>query len=315
PDPMPETDACTEPPESQSLPETEADSAQMLRAHAQQPHPEPLVVVQDGYDRGHVLTVNGQAGTYTVSLREYLIGVVMAEMPSYFHAEALRAQAIAARSYLLYRAERGFGIYDWGSSCTAHFSEEEGRAFFGDAYADAVFAAAAAVDDTDGQVLFYGGRVCCAAYHAMSYRCTERGDAVWGGDTPYLVSVPTCEDEAIAGMMTEVMYDEDTLCRLLGADAVLPLQLSYTEAGRVSQVQTASGDTFSGEALRSALRLRSTVISVTQEQAGAAVFRVYGFGHGVGMSQYGADAYADAGWSYADILAHYYPGTDLVLLS
>ncbi len=269
----------------------------------------------DGYDSRVLLTVTGEDRQYTQSLRSFLIGVVMAEMPSYFHEEALRAQAIAARSYLLYRQERGFYIYDYGSSSTAHFTEAEGRAFFGVHYDGVLASVTAAVDDTDGQVLYYGGRVCCAAYHAMSYQSTEDASNVWGGDTPYLTAVTTPEPASLAGMTTEAVFDEESLCRLLGVEAALPLTLSFTAAGRVSAAVTASGDTVDGETLRACLRLRSTAITVIQQNENTVQLCIRGFGHGVGMSQYGADLYADAGWSYEQILSHYYPGTTLGLLS
>lgn len=280
------------------------------------PKEEPRVKSVDlGQDSRVQLQITGLERTYTASLRSFLIGVVMAEMPSYFHEEALRAQAIAARSYLLYRQERGFYIYDYGSSSTAHFTEEEGQAFFGDAYNDVLGKVTAAVDDTDGQILYYNGRVCCAAYHAMSYARTEDAVHVWGGDTPYLASVETPECETLSGMTTEASFDEASLCRLLGVNDALPLVLSYTDAGRVSQAVTASGDCFDGEQLRSRLRLRSTAITVSQQNEDTVLLCVRGYGHGVGMSQYGADYYGDAGWDYAQILSHYYPGTTLGLLS
>ena len=277
---------------------------------------EPAAAETDhtGYDSRTQLLITGEERRYTQSLRSFLIGVVMAEMPSYFHAEALRAQAVAARSYLLYRQERGFHIYDYGSSSTAHFTEAEGRAFFGEHYEEVREKVAAAVDATDGQVLYYDGRVCCAAYHAMSYTCTEDAVAVWGGDTPYLVSVETPECDTLAGMTTEAAFDEASLCQLLGVDCVLPLALTYTDAGRVLQAVTASGDVFGGEDLRSRLHLRSSAITVTQQNEDTVLLCVRGYGHGVGMSQYGADAYGDAGWSYAEILSHYYPGTTLGLI-
>jgi len=271
--------------------------------------------VDSGYDSRVQLQITGQEGCYTESLRSFLIGVVMAEMPSYFHEEALRAQAVAARTYLLYRQERGFFIYDYGSSSTAHFTEEDGRAFFGEAYDDVLETVTAAVDDTDGQVLYYDGRVCCAAYHAMSYACTEDAVHVWGGDTPYLASVETPEHDTLSGMTTEMSFDEASLCRLLGVDGALPLTLTYTDAGRVLEAVTASGDIFDGETLRSRLRLRSTAITVLQQNEDAILLCVRGYGHGVGMSQYGADLYGDAGWNYTQILSHYYPGTTLGLLS
>ena len=303
-----ETEPCEEETESDAIMVSDAPTAKV------QPDPVKAVVVDTWHDSRIKLRITGEHRTYTQSLRSFLIGVVMAEMPSYFHEQALRAQAIAARSYLLYRQERGFNIYDYGSSSTAYFTEEEGRAFFGEHYEAVLETVTAAVDETDGQVLCYDGRVICAAYHAMSYGSTEDARYVWGGDTPYLASVETPEEESVSGMTTEASFDEASLCRLLGIDDALPLSLTYTDAGRVLEAVTASGDVFDGEELRSRLRLRSTAITVEQQNEDTVLLCVRGYGHGVGMSQYGADIYGDAGYSYAEILSHYYPETTLGLV-
>ena len=266
-------------------------------------------------DDSVILQISDRGSGYTVSLGEYLVGVVMAEMPASFHKEALRAQAVAARSYLLYRRDRGYPIYDWGSSCTAYFTEAEGRAFFGDAYDAVKEIIRAAVADTDGEVLFYDGEIICAAYHAMSYGYTTDGADVWGGDTPYLTSVITPEQETISGLVMQYAFDEETLCRMLSVECALPFSVEYTAHGRLASVTTASGVYFSGERFRSLLRLRSTAAEITAQDAASVSLCVRGYGHGVGMSQYGADLYADAGWSYRAILSHYYPQTTLGLLS
>ena len=315
-DPLPMTTATADTETEPCAVETESDTIMVSDAPTAKIQPDPVKAVVDDtwHDSRIKLRITGENRTYTQSLRSFLIGVVMAEMPSYFHEQALRAQAIAARSYLLYRQERGFNIYDYGSSSTAYFTEEEGRAFFGEHYEAVLETVTAAVDDTDGQVLYYDGRVICAAYHAMSYGCTEDARYVWGGDTPYLASVETPEEESVLGMTTEASFDEASLCRLLGIDDALPLSLTYTDAGRVLEAVTASGDVFDGEELRSRLRLRSTAITVEQQNEDTVLLCVRGYGHGVGMSQYGADIYGDAGYSYAEILSHYYPGTTLGLV-
>ena len=315
-DPLPMTTATADTETEPCAEETASDTIMVSDAPTAKVQPDPVKAVVDDtwHDSRIKLRITGENRTYTQSLRSFLIGVVMAEMPSYFHEQALRAQAIAARSYLLYRQERGFNIYDYGSSSTAYFTEEEGRAFFGEHYEAVLETVTAAVDDTDGQVLYYDGRVICAAYHAMSYCCTEDAQYVWGGDTPYLASVETPEEESVSGMTTEASFDEASLCRLLGIDDALPLSLTYTDAGRVQTAVTASGDVFDGEELRSRLRLRSTAITVEQQNEDTVLLCVRGYGHGVGMSQYGADIYGDAGYSYAEILSHYYPGTTLGLV-
>ena len=315
-DPLPMTTATADTETEPCAVETASDAIKVSDAPTAKVQPDPVkaVVIDTWHDSRIKLRITGENRTYTQSLRSFLIGVVMAEMPSYFHEQALRAQAIAARSYLLYRQERGFNIYDYGSSSTAYFTEEEGRAFFGEHYEAVLETVTAAVDDTDGQVLYYDGRVICAAYHAMSYGCTEDARYVWGGDTPYLASVETPEEESVSGMTTEASFDETSLCRLLSVEDALPLSLTYTDAGRVQTAVTASGDVFDGEELRSRLRLRSTAITVEQQNEDTVLLCVRGYGHGVGMSQYGADIYGDAGHSYAEILSHYYPGTTLGLV-
>ena len=307
---------------SETEAETEAETEIVMEAVERSAVPEGETVQsvvhtqeRQSRDNAYILTVNGKDGQYTVPLGDYLIGAVMAEMPASFHPEALRAQAIAVRSYLLYRVNHGYRIYDYGSSCTAHFTEEDGRAFFGDRYDEVLDIVSAAVADTDGMVLYYEGDIVCAAYHAMSWKTTENGIDVWGGDQPYLSAVETPEDEGIAGMVTTASFDEAALCMSLGAEAVLPLTVQRTEAGRLSSVTLASGEVVDAERFRSSLRLRSTSVTVTSQNENTLLLTVYGYGHGVGMSQYGADILGDNGYTCSEILAHYYPMTTLGLLS
>ncbi len=298
--------ALTEAPAETEAEPTESEPPQKIS--------EPTNTTSLSRDNAYILTVNGKDGQYTVPLGEYLIGAVMAEMPATFHPEALRAQAIAVRSYLLYRVGHGYRIYDWGSSCTAHFTEEDGRAFFGEHYDGVLKTVSAAVAETDGMVLYYEGDIACAAYHAMSWESTENGVDVWGGDQPYLTSVPTPEDDGIAGMVTTASFDEAALCMALGVEDALPMTVQRTAAGRLSSVTLASGEMIDAERFRSSLRLRSTSVTVTSQNENTLLLTVYGYGHGVGMSQYGADILGDSGYTCGEILAHYYPMTTLGLM-
>ena len=101
---------------------------------------------------------------------------------------------------------------------------------------------------------------------------------------------------------------------MLGVKAALPLHVTRTDAGRLAAVTAADGTVITGERFRACLRLRATSVEITAQNCDTVSLRVRGYGHGVGMSQYGADAYADAGWTYQEILAHYYPGTTLGLM-
>ncbi|MBO5648821.1 MAG: SpoIID/LytB domain-containing protein [Clostridia bacterium] len=268
-----------------------------------------------GYDASQTITLARADGSYTLSLRDYLIGIVMAEMPSYFHPEALRAQAVAARSYVLYRIRGGFGLTDLGSTCTAYMDRTEAEAFFGDALHQVEEIVAAAVDDTDGQVLLWENKVICAVFHAMSYGKTENAVDVWGGDYPYLRAADTPEALSISGICTEASFDEGALCAALSVSAALPFAFTKTDGGRLAEVICADGTRIHGEDFRSRLRMRSTDIEILRQSETDVTFRVYGYGHGIGLSQYGADLFADSGMNYTEILAHYYAGSVLAVLS
>ena len=293
--------------------ELTVSAADIIAADTQPPAPDEVNTADtaNGYDATVLLTLDSGAAATEITLRDYLCGIVMAEMPSYFSEEALRAQAVAARTYVLYRAERGLVLSDNSASCTAYMTEDDARAFFDEHYDTVVQRITAAVEATDGLVLTYEDMLCCTVFHAMSCGRTESSEALWGQSYPYLVSVETPEDTALDGMVTTAVFDEGALCARLGVTAALPLTFVQTQSGRIASAVTASGDAFSGEQLRTRLGLRSTDITVAEQDSAALTLTVCGWGHGVGMSQYGADALADAGYAYADILAHYYPGSVL----
>ena len=266
------------------------------------------------------LTVLTGAGPAGMSMEQWLPGAVAAEMPVSFGPEALKAQAVAARTYAMSarRHENANVCILNDGCCTAWRDEAALRELWGKDYEKNMAAIMAAVHGTDGQYLTYGGEAIQAVFHASSLGCTEASGALWS-DLPYLVSVSTPETpEDTPGLVTSAAFAPRELAGALGiSPAMAPtgwLGVSVLDdAGRVEYLSI-GGRTFSGIELRQALGLRSTAFTAAWDGE-KFVFTVSGHGHGVGMSQYGARTCAAQGWDYRAILAHYYPGTELTARS
>ncbi len=254
------------------------------------------------------------AATAEMDLESYLVGVVLAEMPAYFEPEALKAQAVVARTYTL-RAHTTGGKHGDGSLCAdpgccqAYITEADYLAKGGTQ--ESVAKIQAAVEATRGQVLTYEGGLIEATYFSCSGGATEDAAAVWGTDYPYLQSVASPGEEEAACYETTVTYQESRLRTLLGLGNATPLlgTVTYTEGGGVDTM-VLGGKTFRGTELRTLLGLRSTAFTITQSGSTITI-TTKGYGHRVGMSQYGADAMAVTGKGYQEILSHYYRGTEL----
>lgn len=247
-----------------------------------------------------------------MELEEYVVGVVLAEMPAEFEPEALKAQAVVARTFAC-RAERT-GIRHGGAVCTdpACCQGYLAPGQFLQAYGtqEDLQRVRAAVSASAGLVLTYGGEPIEATYFSSTGGSTEDAAAVWGSSYPYLVPRESPEqvpEECTA--FSRSWLEESLGVRLEEDGRPWFSQWEYTAGEGVASVLV--GDRrFSGTALRQRLKLRSTVFTVTVEND-AAVFRTRGYGHRVGMSQLGADAMAATGSTFRDILSHYYPGTQL----
>lgn len=239
-------------------------------------------------------------------LEEYVAGVVAAEMPASFPEEALKAQAVAARTYQVRQMQtQGTDkvLYDVGQ---AYNSVEEQQKKWGEAYSLYASKIRKAVEETAGEIMVYEGEPILAAFHAQSAGRTEDAVQVWNSDVPYLKSVDSREDQKAPQNETTVCFGEKELQEKLGsADVTI---LSRTDAGYVAQVQ-AGERIFSGREVREKLRLRSTNFEIEKKE-GAFLFTTHGYGHGVGMSQYGASFLAEKGKNYHEILRHYYQGID-----
>ena len=265
-------------------------------------------------DETRTLTLLTDAGPVVMTMAEYLPRAVAAEMPASYGPEALKAQAVAIRSYVLSARRHGDADVCTDSSCCLAFWDEETLARM--CTGKELRAVKQAVIDTDGQVLTYGGEIARTVFHASSAVCTEDSAAVWS-PVPYLISVSSPESaEEDPSLVTAARFTPEDLAERLGLppDCVLdpaPALLQRDRAGRVA-FMVLGGHTLSGVRVRAALGLRSTAFTLSRED-GDYIFTAAGHGHGVGMSQYGAKLLAAQGWDYRSILAHYYPGTELTV--
>ena len=264
-------------------------------------------------------------GVETVTMSDWLPGVVAGEMPALFEEEALKAQAVAARTYIMYSMGREkpahpeADVCDDPACCKAHSTDEALREKWGESYEENMARVLEAVRSTDGEYMSYGGEVIQAVFHSSSAGRTEDSAAIWQAE-PYLVSVESPETaEDVPNYVTSVTVSpEDFRAAVLavhpeaefGEDPAFWLGAAVRDAsGRVESVDI-GGAQVPGTELRTLFQLRSTAFTLDYTAEGF-LFTVTGYGHGVGMSQYGANVMAEDGADYEEILTHYYPGAEL----
>ena len=261
---------------------------------------------------GPTVTVHRSNGSIiTIGLEEYVIGVVAAEMPASFNVEALKAQSVLARTYALRAQSNGKTLTDTVST-QAYIDTNQMRANWGSGFNTYYNKVKNAVTTTSGEYLTYNGTYIEAMYHSTNNGKTESSLDVFGNYYPYLVSVTSEYDKSASSYLRTVSMDLSTISSKLGinlnADSVIEI-LSYTDGSNIRQINIA-GSTFTGRQVREALGLRSADFDIILN-GNTANITTRGYGHGVGMSQYGANGMANAGYGYRNILSHYYPGTTL----
>ena len=272
------------------------------------------------------LTILKDGQVLTMSLEEYLPGVIAGEMPASFRPQALRAQAVASRTYALRRMGEpsprhpSAQLCADGGCCQVWLSEQERRDRWGEDFARYEAAVRSAAEDTAGMILTYGGEPILACFHASSPGRTESSGAVWGTALPYLVSVDTPEGPGdVPGFVSTAELTPEALRE--GIRSLAPRapfdgppedwvgERVLDTGGRVAAIRI-GGTTVPGAAVREVFSLRSACF--TLDWTGESfLFTVRGSGHGAGMSQYGAQVLAGQGASWQEILAHYYPGARL----
>ncbi len=262
-----------------------------------------------------------------IPVQEYILGAVAAEMPVSFETEALKAQAVAAHTYAqrqcLAAAGRddlhGADFSDDPAKFQAFLTQDELRERWGTHYDVNYRRLSTIVGEVVENVLVYEDEPILAAFHAISSGRTDAAKTVWGTDLPYLQPVECPADKDAPSFEETVSFSPDEAGdRLRGAHPALDLAIEpeewfgepiVSEAGTVLSIPVADG-LFTGGEIRSLFGLRSASFTVSFEK-GQFVFTTRGFGHNVGMSQYGANQMARDGADYREILARYYPGAEL----
>lgn len=268
-----------------------------------------------------------------VPVRDYIIGAVCAEMPATFDCEALKAQAAAAHTYAERQRLRekasptpelcGADFSNDTSKYQGYFTVNQAKQYYGEAFEQSYKKIADAVDEVADFIITYNDEPIISAFHSMSPGMTESAENAWGTAVDYLVPVESDADTSAPKYLEETVYQRDVLREKLSsafgaADLGDNMEewVKVTGTSESGTVLTASvgGIIVSGSDIRSALALRSPCFTVKSE-GDSMTFTTKGYGHGVGMSQYGANSMALNGSTWEEILAHYYVGCSIVRCS
>ena len=267
--------------------------------------------ISEVVDNNTYVTIYRENGSViTVELEKYLIGVVAAEMPASFNTEALKAQAVVARTYTLKRISEGKALTDT-TSTQVYKNNNELKNMWGNDYLKYYNKIADAVNITKGKYITYNGNYIDAVYHSTSNGYTEDAVFVWGNSIPYLKSVESSYDKDASSYMREVNLTYSIVSSKLGiaVDENTAITITKNASNRVTEIKL-NDTTFKGADFRNKLSLRSTDFNIELNDNDVLI-TTYGYGHGVGMSQYGANGMANAGYNYMQILKYYYTGVTI----
>ncbi len=263
-----------------------------------------------------------------VEMKEYLLGVLAAEMPATYHEEALKAQAVTAYTYLLYRRGvqsdkpdeelKGADLSDDSATHQGYLAPEARKEKWGDKAGTYEKKLTEAIKEVSNRVITFEGKPIMAAFHAINNGATNSAKTVWGGDVAYLQSVTSIGDRLSPDCTKTVAIKAEELsamlatlegCELSGEAEDWIGEIRTTSSGYVSGISV-GGKEYTGAKFREATGLRSAVFTCEYKN-GSFHFTTEGYGHGVGLSQYGADYMARQGSTWEEIIKHYYTGVDI----
>lgn len=242
----------------------------------------------------------------SLELEEYIVGVVAAEMPASFSLEALKAQAVAARTYALKAIQNKAQLTDTVST-QVYKDNNQLKAMWGNSYNTYYNKVKNAVNSTKGLAMYYNGSLINAYYFSTSNGYTEDASAVFK-DFPYLKSVESSVDKNVASYLKTITLTYEDISNKLGVPitSLSNITIEKNNSNRVGTI-IIDNNSYSGVKFRTLLGLRSTDFDIVLNENDVSI-TTRGYGHGVGMSQYGAHEYAKQGWNYTQILKHYYSG-------
>lgn len=263
-----------------------------------------------------LLTINVKNEDLNVSLplEEYLIGVVSCEMPANYNIEALKAQAVAARTFILNRAKNKIKYTVTGTTKDQCYrSNDYLKKKWNTNYNKYYNKIKKAVNETKSEVLTYKGNLISTLYFSMSNGYTENSENVFVSSKPYLVSVSSMWDKENSNFEKTISFTDKEIIRKLDIDDNIINEIKIIkrfETNRVKEIKV-NNHIYTGVEFRKLLDLRSTDFDIVKKD-NKYYITTRGYGHGVGMSQVGANALAKEGNSYEDILKYYYKNVELI---
>ena len=250
-----------------------------------------------------------------IPIEEYVVGVVSGEMPISFELEALKAQAVAARSYVMIQMQRNINKeYDVVDTVKnqVYLPKEKLIKAWKDSYTDNINKVKTAVLETKGEYISYNNKVAEAMFFSTSPGATENSEDIFPNKVEYLRSVESPWDsispvyESNRTFSLKEFYD---LLNLKYSESLSIEIIDTTHTGRIKKIKI-NNKTFTGKEMCSKLKLKSTFFNIIKED-NKVIIKNKGYGHGVGMSQYGAEGMARDGYNYEDILKYYYTGIEI----
>ena len=250
-----------------------------------------------------------------VPFEKYIKGVLAGEMPANFELEALKAQAVASRSYVLVKMKQNQNSdYDVVNTVNnqVYLTDDELKEKWKDDYTSKINKIKTAVLETKGEYLSYNGEVAEALFFSTSTGETENSEEVFSSKVPYLRSVSSSWDEASPVFEDTATFTLNDFYQKLGLEYQEKIEIEILETTSTGRIKTLkiNGNEFNGRDVATQLSLRSNYFEIVQNEQNVTI-TTKGFGHGVGMSQYGALGMAKEGYTYEEILKHYYQGTEI----
>lgn len=299
-------------PPSSPAEETDATTTQLPEATSLPSHSDTITVFRTAENK-----------SVELDMFEYVCGSVAAEMPLAYNEEAIKAQAVACYTNALRQKadtkNQQSNITDDIKMHQGYIDEAQRREKWGADFDKYEQKLKNAVKSVENEALYYDGKLCVAAFHAISCGKTESSENLWEGKMPYLTSVDSRCDKAAKGYSSTISYNTEGFNKCIQALSPAPqavkslnnaIKITKTSPSGTVLEATLGANKYTGEQIRSAFGLRSPAFTLNAEDD-TITFTVKGYGHGVGMSQHGASCLAEKGYTYDKILAHYYKGAEI----
>lgn len=270
-------------------------------------------VIEEKKEDNYFLKINYDGKIQDIDLEEYVIGVVACEMPASFNYEALKSMAVAARTYALYKVENNKNhVMKTTPVEQCYIDVDKMKSKWGSSFDKMYNKVSTAVLDTKNEYMTYNDDIIIAFYFSISNGYTENCENVFSQKLDYLKSVSSEWDKDYNYKQKDVKFSiSDFLSKLsLNGNKITNISIDRTDTNRITSINI-NGKKFKGSKFKSLLSLRSTDIDIEYDNKYVYI-KTKGYGHGVGMSQYGAHSMAKLGYKYDEILKYYYNGIEIV---